>query len=198
MRTLASVAALLLACGGNSTNPDFASTCNNFPTSGDLPCDVSTVLAGNCQHCHSDPPQHGAPFPEVTYQDLEQPFGSNGLHRWQRMAQVIVPGATPIHMPPAGQPQLSDAELNTLLDWFAQCAPPQPAGTGCPGSDGGVADMSVPLDGPNNGDGPPGVTPDLAGTKHDLAMPCLHMGDDCTMGQCCLGLTCTIPSYICY
>jgi hypothetical protein len=110
------------------------------PTSGDLPCDVAGVLAAKCWPCHQMPPQHHAPFSELTYEDLVMPLGVTGLVRWQRMAEVIEPGNAP-HMPPRDQPQLSDSDFATLRGWFGACAPPLPEGSGCDGlPDGGSAD----------------------------------------------------------
>jgi hypothetical protein len=219
-QTLALAAvALSVGCGGGENDADggadlSAPACTSFPSSGDLPCDVAAVLQGNCQHCHSNPPQNNAPFPEVTFEDLEQPFGTNGLHRWQRMAQVIVPGATPIHMPPPGQPQLTAAQLQTLEAWFAQCAPPAAEGTGCDGTDMSVADMSMTDGSPMGGDGGGGPTCVknggdcsagqtccanlICGTGNTCQpKPCVGLGGDCTTSSCCAGYTCNYLTYMC-
>lgn len=209
---------LVAGCGGGDNGANGGADlsvpiCTSFPSTGDLPCDVAAVLQGNCQHCHSNPPRNGAPFPEVTFEDLEQPFGTNGLRRWQRMAQVIVPGGG-IHMPPPGQPQLTDAQLQTLLGWFNTCAPPVAEGSGCDGTDMGVADASMPDDGSSTGgDGGGGPTcvkngGDCSGGQSCCAnltctggtcqpKPCNGLGADCTLGGCCAGLTCDISSYTC-
>ncbi len=111
---------------------------------------MSSVFQIRCQHCHTTPklpPPNNAPFTLRTYEDLSEPFGSTGLLRWQRVAQVIEPGNFP-HMPPATQPQPTESDLNTLREWSAQCAPPVPEGTGCDVSeDGGTSDDAA-LDGP--------------------------------------------------
>jgi hypothetical protein len=44
------------------------------------------------------------------------------------MYDQIQPGASP-RMPLGGM--LTDAEMKTLGDWLAACAPPAAAGTGC-------------------------------------------------------------------
>jgi mono/diheme cytochrome c family protein len=109
---------------------DAAITCSATPAeAGDLPCDVSAVLEAKCQSCHTSPPQNGAPFPLRSYEDLVAPY-SDGVLRWQRVAQVIEPNGVP-KMPPAVQPQLTPAELDTLHAWFAACGPPVAEGTGC-------------------------------------------------------------------
>ena len=103
---------------------------------GDIPCDVAAVLGARCQVCHTVPKKHNAPFPELTYEQLNAPFGITALVRWQRMAEVIEPGAQP-HMPPQCFAQLSPQQLATLRAWFQSCAPPVPQGTGCDLEDGG-------------------------------------------------------------
>lgn len=113
-----------------SAGADLAMGCPPGPATGDLPCDVGAVLQAKCQPCHTIPRMNGAPFPLRSYEDTQQPLGTTGLLRWQRMAQVIEPNNFP-HMPPIGYPQLSDADFATLRGWFAACAQPVPEGTGC-------------------------------------------------------------------
>ncbi len=130
---LALAAAPLSGCSGPSgpaDGPDAGPACPPGPTVGDLPCDVAAVLMARCQTCHRQPPLNHAPWPLLTYEDTQQPFGMTGLRRWQRMAAVIEPDNFP-HMPPAGQPQLTDTDFQVLRGWFTACAPPQPEGTGC-------------------------------------------------------------------
>jgi hypothetical protein len=103
---------------------------------GDLPCDVAAVLAARCQVCHTLPLKHHAPWPQLSYELVSQPFGNTGLLRWQRMAEVIEPGTQP-HMPPMCFPQLSEDQIDILRAWFRLCAPPVPQGTGCDIEDGG-------------------------------------------------------------
>lgn len=139
LRALRAVAALALAiigCGGGGDQPaKYHNACSPGPTLGDLPCDVGTVLHDKCQPCHQSPPLSGAKFPLLTYEDTQQPFGTTGKLRWQRMAEVIEPGSVP-HMPYRSSkypntPQLTDSELQTLRDWFKACAPPVPEKQGC-------------------------------------------------------------------
>jgi hypothetical protein len=103
--------------------------CRAGPATGDFPCDVGAVIQARCQSCHRDPPQNGAHFPLLRYEDTRAPFGPDTL-RFQRMAQVIEPGFLP-HMPPANAPQLSAAEFQTLRDWLQGCALPVSEGRGC-------------------------------------------------------------------
>jgi hypothetical protein len=121
-----------------------ALSCPPPPATGDLPCDVSAVFQMRCQHCHTTPklpPPNNAPFNLRTYEDLTAPFGITDLRRWQRVSQVIEPGNFP-HMPPPGQPQLTDSDFTTLHKWFAQCAPAVPEGTGCDVGEGAASDAS--------------------------------------------------------
>ena len=36
-------------------------------------CDIVPILAAKCERCHGNPPDHGAPFPLVTYADTQEP-----------------------------------------------------------------------------------------------------------------------------
>lgn len=149
------ILSLLLALGipacSSSTSDTAASAgststggyCAPGPATGDLPCDVAAVLKASCQPCHQTPLQHGAHFPLLTYEDTQKPFGLAPADggppklRYQRMAEVIVPGAQP-HMPSQVAPArggqactLSDADRAVLEAWFAACAPPAAEKKGC-------------------------------------------------------------------
>jgi len=104
--------------------------CPPGPSTGDFPADVGAAIHSKCQTCHGVPQRHGAPFEIVDYEDVVMPFmnSNESVLRWQRMYQVIQPGSVP-HMPLSGPP-LTSAEMKTLDDWFAACAPPVPEGTG--------------------------------------------------------------------
>jgi len=144
--------------GGAATLPCLADcVANQPPMTGDIPCDVWQVLdkmplaSGGCHGCHSDPPRHGAPFPLVTYEQLQQPYGITILRRYQEMCVQIQPSGSAHllgndtyqsipHMPLSSAPQLSDADFKTLNDWFNKCAPPAPEGSlSAPSADGGAA-----------------------------------------------------------
>jgi hypothetical protein len=107
-----------------------AASCGPGPSAGDFPCDVGAVIAARCQPCHQQPQKNGAHFPLLSYEDTRQPFGTSGLVRFQRMAQVIEPDGLP-HMPPRTAAQPSDSELQTLRAWLASCAQPVAEGSGC-------------------------------------------------------------------
>ncbi len=96
---------------------------DEFGATGDLPCDVWQVLHDKCHCCHQDPPENGAPFPLLTYELTREPYGSQGLLRWQRMSVVIQDGEVP-PMPFSTAADLTASEKKILDDWFAACAPP--------------------------------------------------------------------------
>jgi hypothetical protein len=96
------------------------------------------VLHDKCQTCHTQPLLNGAKKTLLTYEQTQDPFGITSKLYWQRMSEVIEPGAVP-HMPFGTAPQLTDAELQTLHGWFGTCALPVAEGTGCDSTpDGGV------------------------------------------------------------
>ncbi len=119
----------------------------NMPTEGDIPCDVWAVMhkqpldSGGCHKCHQNPPQNGAPFPELTYQNLmvtsmTYGYGKTNQERiFQSMMYALAAnlpcgplGYTP--MPFATSEPLSCKDSLTLTTWLSQCAPPVPKGTG--------------------------------------------------------------------
>jgi hypothetical protein len=118
------------ASGGSGGSGGGAESCPGDPQTGDIPCDVFAVLHAKCHACHTDPPANNAPFPLLTYADTQEPYGTKGKLRFQRMREVIEPDAIP-HMPFGTAPQLTDAEFETLADWLDDCAPPEAAGQGC-------------------------------------------------------------------
>lgn len=108
------------------------------PATGDFPCDVFAVIHQKCNPCHTDPPKNGAPFPILTYEDTQKPYGSQGKKRYQRIAEVIAPASGPFMplMPnKVGVTALSDAELTLLSGWLESPVPTeQGKGCECPGT----------------------------------------------------------------
>ncbi len=101
-------------------------TCDpNKPTTGQYPCDVFDVLTARCFECHTDPPLLGAPFSLHTYEKTQEMYGTKPI--WELMKADIESGFMPFGKPD----DLMGAELKTMEDWFAQCAPPVPDGMGC-------------------------------------------------------------------
>lgn len=109
--------------GGNETPP-----CVDETDVGDFPCEVFEVLNDKCHVCHQDPPDNGAPFSLLTYEDTQKPYSDR--QRWERMTEVVEDGAVP-SMPFGDAPDLTTTQLNVLRKWFKACAPPAPDGEGC-------------------------------------------------------------------
>lgn len=109
--------------GAAGSGPD----CSAVPTTGQFPCDVHAVLVTHCHKCHQDPPLNAAPFPLLEFEKTREIYGIEPI--WMRMQAVITSG----FMPLAPNPDLMGADLQTMQDWFAACAPPVPDGMGCEG-----------------------------------------------------------------
>jgi hypothetical protein len=77
-----------------------------------LPCDVREVLEERCQTCHQDPPLNDAPMPLLTWYDV-----SNKATDMQDKLDMD-------EMPPRGEPDLSERQRTTLLNYLAQGTPP--------------------------------------------------------------------------
>lgn len=142
MKRILLAGALALGCASQppaALDPDGGAACApNAGAAGELPCDVAAVLAARCQQCHRSPPCHKAPFPLLTYEDTQHPWGIQGLQRWQGMAERVTDPNPLSRMPPRDQPQLDDPQMATLRSWFIACAPPAPESAGCDNLDGGA------------------------------------------------------------
>ena len=100
-------------------------------------CDALAVIRANCQRCHTDPPQNGAPVPLDTYEAL-QAFYLEPKRWWERAKEVVeidyMPyvelNLPPVSLMPPVEPLTPD-EKATLMGWFAQGAQPE-GGTDCP------------------------------------------------------------------
>jgi hypothetical protein len=110
------------ASSDGSASADAApfANCSTNPTTGSFPAAVAAVLMARCQPCHQSPPLMGAPFPLLTYQDVNASFGAIPIY--QEMYVLIQPNGDP-HMPYRNAPQLSADQLQTLSSWLLSCAP---------------------------------------------------------------------------
>lgn len=115
-------AAALGACGGGGGSPDSATLTY---------CDVAPILASKCQRCHTDPPEHGAPFPLLTYADTQEPSplpDEPGRTRASDMFHAVESDYMPYKgvdlEPPVSQ--LTCQEKTTLLDWLGKGGSPPP------------------------------------------------------------------------
>lgn len=91
------------------------------------------MIHERCNSCHngdppSTPPDNGAPFPLLSFQDVLFLYGTTPV--WQDMERVIQPASVP-HMPFGAAPQLTCDQKKILDDWLNACAPPAAAGMGC-------------------------------------------------------------------
>ncbi len=91
---------------------------------GDIPCAPDKVLKHVCQHCHSSPPQHEAPFPLVTYSDINAEMDGHPLYYF--MEKYVSAGDMPL--PPV---EITDADRATLLSWLRAGAPARPPTESC-------------------------------------------------------------------
>ncbi|HKQ71775.1 MAG TPA: hypothetical protein VJT73_20670 [Polyangiaceae bacterium] len=82
-------------------------------------CDVLGVLEAKCQRCHREPPDHGAPFPLMTYADTQVRKGIlMSLVQSMVLEEVAadrMPAAFVVLDPPVEA--LTIAEKNVLLGW---------------------------------------------------------------------------------
>lgn len=88
-------------------------------------CAARQVLVAKCQRCHAAPPEHGAPFPLVSYEDT-QVVTAHGEARFVAIETAI----SQDYMPPsfiALQPavaELDEHERDVLLGWCRAGGPP--------------------------------------------------------------------------
>jgi hypothetical protein len=98
---------------------------------GDIPCAPNQVLKNVCQHCHTDPPQHGAPFPLVTFSNVHAEM--DGHEIWYWMEKYVTAEIMPL--PPV---EISDADRALLLAWLRAGAPARGPNDSCDGDAGGA------------------------------------------------------------
>jgi hypothetical protein len=88
-------------------------------------CEVSDVLVAKCQRCHvGEKGLNGAPFPLVTFEDTQAPYGSTGQRRWERMRYMVdedlMPPVDASFSPPPEK--LATGEKALLMTWFDEGA----------------------------------------------------------------------------
>ena len=115
---------LQMACseGGNHSGQN-ASSMGAGGADGSLGwCDIEPILEAKCQRCHRDPPENGAPFALLDYDDT-QVMGS--VPRHQVMRSMVSAGFMPpvtAELSPPVEP-LTCSEKTTLLSWLDAGAP---------------------------------------------------------------------------
>lgn len=115
---------VLVACnaGGGAERRDAGSS--RLVRAGEIPCAPRAVLQVVCHNCHTDPPRNGAPFSQLTYQDIDSEL--DGEPVWARMRRAVREGRMPL------DPwELSAEQERILLEWLDAEAPPAPIGTVC-------------------------------------------------------------------
>lgn len=105
--------------GSAASNQPSAPNTGTTDETGMLPCDVSRVLAANCQTCHGSMPIGGAPMPLVTYEDLHEPARTNGTKKVYELVEERIHD-TKRPMPPIGD--LGAMNLATLDRWLQRGA----------------------------------------------------------------------------
>ncbi|MCU1281972.1 MAG: uncharacterized protein JWM53_5518 [bacterium] len=105
--TTQQMARQLPGAGGNSSGGGRVAT--------NLPCDVASILVGNCQSCHGATPAGGAPMSLVTYADLAAHAKSDPSQTVAAMCVRRIDSTT-APMPPTA-PMLSAADIATFKAW---------------------------------------------------------------------------------
>ncbi len=104
--------------------------------------DVEPVVRANCQGCHSNPPQNGAPMPLVTFADTQIPSRS-GRPIWETMGRRTSSLTAP--MPPPGAGTLDANGRRIIRVWAATGGPERPSGGTVAPYDAGVPTGTSPL-----------------------------------------------------
>lgn len=105
------------ACAGNDGNGGDGD--GSGGTSGDGPtfCDIEPILQDKCHRCHTDPPENDAPFPLVTYDDVDE--------RVARVRVAVDSGFMPLTTASLEPPveDLSPSERELIVEWIDSGAP---------------------------------------------------------------------------
>jgi hypothetical protein len=104
------------ACSGNDSSaaPPEHQLPECTPDKATFERDVLPIVADKCAKCHGEIPDHGAPFSLERHADLVA--GVTGTRIVDQMLTVL----RQFQMPPPGNPQLTEFELDKLLGW-ASC-----------------------------------------------------------------------------
>jgi hypothetical protein len=96
-----------------------------------FPCDVSRIIQAKCERCHSDPPENGAPFPLLSWEDTQKPYGRVLVH--DAMLVAVESGFMPLTELELSPPveDLTTSERTDLLSWLRAGAEPDRSGATC-------------------------------------------------------------------
>ena len=134
MRTVMSVILLGALASGCTTDAKTCSKPKDLNDKTPLPAEIDDIVERRCRMCHSDPPRMYAPFPLVTWEDVQRLRSKKtGEPVYEVIGRRIHDTKRP--MPPLPAPSLSDSEradwpkltgeeIDTLDAWIADCAPP--------------------------------------------------------------------------
>lgn len=115
--------------GGNGTGGEAPACLSCLEATGaqtgDLPCEIETILKDKCQRCHGSPLKNGAPFGLIIYSDTQADYFGEIIY--SRMHGAVSTGFMPLT-----PPKLTDEEKSTLVEWLCACAPPAGPGEACP------------------------------------------------------------------
>jgi hypothetical protein len=92
---------------------------------------VRSAIESKCQRCHTRPPENGAPFPLLTWEDTRAPYGRQVVY--EAMLGAIESGFMPLVELSLSPPveDLTPAEKTTLLTWLRAGAAPERSGAAC-------------------------------------------------------------------
>jgi len=87
-----------------------------------IPCEIDDILERKCRRCHTEPQQNGAPFPLITWADVNADYG--GAPVFTYMSKAVKAGFMPYcaggtcgNFNPIVEPLTAD-EKATLLAWL--------------------------------------------------------------------------------
>jgi len=135
--------------GGGTGGSDGGSTPADAGVSGDLPCNIASILAADCTSCHGTPPTNGAP---VSLNSLATLKAYSTTHPTETEGQLAITrmAATTAPMPPLPAAPVSSSNQSAFSSWVdagmpgGTCGAPTPdGGTGGGGPDGGTGDAGT-------------------------------------------------------
>lgn len=89
------------------------------------------MIEAKCQRCHTDPPEHGAPFPLLTWDDTRAPYGRVPVY--EAMLVAVETGFMPLTELDLSPPveDLTAPERALLVRWLEDGAPADRSGLAC-------------------------------------------------------------------
>lgn len=98
---------------------------------GQFPCEIQTIFENKCWRCHTEPPANGAPFSFVTWDRMQEPYGSRTVAEAMLNAvDLDFMPATFLDLDPPVE-VLTSAEKEELMSWLEAGAPEAGPGEAC-------------------------------------------------------------------